>query len=903
MSKNINLLGWDTTYAISFYEANHAIKELNSTPPEFIYNITDINGNITSSISGSWDHWTISTKSDGQNLVLRCPIKVGIFTTQLEPSPINMNDSWVEVQVQLAFIESEENLQIDTRSVEGTGDQMNLQLQKDGVLVTSSSFDFASSADSSMIKVLCETVFAKYFEDHIGEFNHVFSTFVINQQSTNENLQWLKPTYVNYALTSVNNSEHEETNMRNSTLGVMCMTEGREPPISGHMIDSNLLNYSGRSSSAFAISGPLFLKKALLPTINYLFEENDIEDFEITNVGLTITNHKEITWDTFKDSNGKEQYAKIPTNKFQMTLDGKQIRIDFDDIQCDTDYPDKIAHIKYSVNYDLSVRNGRDSNGDLFKNSLQLTPTNEIPNPTVSVTGGDMEMLKDLGIGVAVAVGTMLLGEAIELGIIKYLSSSEIPEAAIIEEEEFVSFQTGEVIEDLVAKQKVALGASDSKLTLNYLLENPDTGEKSIIKIAGKSIDGDLIVVGKDPNTISWGIDMKSNEFYERYTIDPKGVWGTKRYPIPSELDVNRIPKLYKLEQKYWPFVDEDITTYLRSDGIVISEDGDILGNIDSEGSPKPVIEGKFYDNLKYFKGNIDRVKIKGFGIGIDNIEIYPRNPRIAMDNKEITLIGVVRNDSGTIEEIIANEQGDVYTLGKSLPENFKSISMKLIDSKELELTKDDIMENLPTIRKADGKASIITMLGKKSDIFGITNEGDVIDELGNVAGIINEKLEYVPFHYDQIFSYKPNSLQLTPKYRQQLIGDLFPNVNMTLEEVEEVEEVGKTVVMEEKPTFNSILEKGVNDFKDIKVKVYSGLLVATTAFTMLGVIMKNKIIEDKIKNEEYSKIPSLDEFGQSCLSPVKWPNVGGFELQTASLNSCLLLGGNLLPEDDVDTL
>ncbi|MFS1519406.1 hypothetical protein V1503_23520 [Bacillus sp. SCS-151] len=42
------------------------------------------------------------------------------------------------------------------------------------------------------------------------------------------------------------------------------MTEGREPPISGHAIDPNMLKYS-ESPSAFAISGPLFVENRLLP--------------------------------------------------------------------------------------------------------------------------------------------------------------------------------------------------------------------------------------------------------------------------------------------------------------------------------------------------------------------------------------------------------------------------------------------------------------------------------------------------------------------------------------------------------------------------------------------------------------------------------------------------------------
>lgn len=52
--------------------------------------------------------------------------------------------------------------------------------------------------------------------------------------------------------------------------------------------------------------------------------------------------------------------------------------------------------------------------------------------------------------------------------------------------------------------------------------------------------------------------------------------------------------------------------------------------------------------------------------------------------------------------------------------------------------------------------------------------------------------------------------------------------------------------------------------------------------------------ILDAISEENFSDVPSLDNFAANCVGAVQWPNSSGFTLTSASLNGALVLGGDL---------
>ncbi|MEW7980457.1 MAG: hypothetical protein AB2813_11860 [Candidatus Sedimenticola endophacoides] len=59
---NIDLFGWDTTYAINYTHANKSIADLKATPPSFDYESKNSKGETVGSISGKWSDWQMTTK-------------------------------------------------------------------------------------------------------------------------------------------------------------------------------------------------------------------------------------------------------------------------------------------------------------------------------------------------------------------------------------------------------------------------------------------------------------------------------------------------------------------------------------------------------------------------------------------------------------------------------------------------------------------------------------------------------------------------------------------------------------------------------------------------------------------------------------------------------------------------
>ena len=52
-------------------------------------------------------------------------------------------------------------------------------------------------------------------------------------------------------------------------------------------------------------------------------------------------------------------------------------------------------------------------------------------------------------------------------------------------------------------------------------------------------------------------------------------------------------------------------------------------------------------------------------------------------------------------------------------------------------------------------------------------------------------------------------------------------------------------------------------------------------------------LLESYVKNQ-YSKLPSLDNFANNCVGVIHWPNNSCFELKSAQLRGAFILGGDL---------
>ncbi|MDX8362982.1 TULIP family P47-like protein [Cytobacillus sp. IB215316] len=501
----IDLFGWDTTYAISYKNANDAIRNLGSTPAGFDYQDPQLG-----QINGAWGDWEITTKSDGQNLVLKCPVLNGLYISGVDKSVTTLDGGWVEIEVKLTFIEQKEQDYFDFFSIQGTGRQNNLMIQKsDNPDVPTVSLENAEFNYNSVVsKALGNQLFLDYFEKNIlTDFKHVFSKFIVGQSAAKGQFLWLKPTSLHYALSSYNESEDEEENLEKSVFGVLAMTEDRKPPVTGHNIDARMIPASS-ASSAFAISDTRFVENWLRAGVLAMNLGSKPEDYKIQDDGLTITNKNEMHWTSFKDVNGKIYDAKIPAESFTMTLDNSEIKVEFTDLNFPVD-KQVTAHLHVIQHYGVSLGSGTDADGNTYRNVLQL---DELKDPIVNINYSNKADLKEQIISIAVSVVVMSL-----IGYVGKLKDiAEVADAVAEDVDEGIAdaAANGEdtATTDLFESAK---GVSDAMSPEDEELFNKEVGNNlfDTFRSAYDELDEPLLANDYGSNVDSWAKFEQSGDY------------------------------------------------------------------------------------------------------------------------------------------------------------------------------------------------------------------------------------------------------------------------------------------------------------------------------------------------------------------------------------------------------
>ncbi|MFS1519413.1 TULIP family P47-like protein [Bacillus sp. SCS-151] len=519
LESTIDLFGWDTVYATSYKDANDAIRKMNTTPRSFSFeSINPTLGTATASINGAFNSWEISTNSDGQNLVLRCPVPNCTFISILESNPLILNDGWLDVEVKLNFIEQEERTYLDHYAEINSGSEHHLKISaSESVSIQSAHFDFSNADDPLMAEALCKQLFLQAFqEDLLGAFEHVFSIFIINQKAQNDDFQWLKATDLHYALASSNESTDNDANLRNSVLGVLAMTESRPRPGDAHLVDARMVPASGGQSS-FGIDATRFVEKWLLPGILAMNLGSTRYDYDLDSDGLGFTNNKRLYWDSFADDEGELYHAYIDVGNFHMSLINSQIRLEITDLYWEIN-DDVTAHVDFIQYYTVSLASGIDSDEEHYSNVLQL---DQVGDPTCNLRytekdKGWTDILKDtavmLAIGIAgVSLGGLLdiaaaAGEAAEAGGEAVGEAAETGSKSISETVDNVKQEVDEGIDMNKIGDEGVEGEGSFKLPVPEFSDEAGEAAKAEVESSGSQAAADeLSTMGDDMNTMSEG--------------------------------------------------------------------------------------------------------------------------------------------------------------------------------------------------------------------------------------------------------------------------------------------------------------------------------------------------------------------------------------------------------------
>lgn len=399
---------WDTVFAARFPGMNQAIRWAKSSPKKFQAELKPESGlfsvgKITA--EGTFGDWQLTDGGDGDDVNMKVPIPSVILSTQKKSE--TLTDLEIVIQLHLALFPH------TTAVIPGvaSGSRQNPQAlkvdpgKKDGSpAVTHQDDNFPESSGMYLRQILMT-----WFNEHISDFQHVFAVAdIADQLDKTDELSWLKPTYVTYAVAQPADTG-DDTNaeiIEQSVFGMLAMTDNRSPADNQQAVAIDAIPRTKDINAAFLISQNRFLCKMLLHGIYLAFPGSRCEDFEVTEDGTEIQNVNSLEM-TFKLNDESHRKATLPANAFSLSVHATQLELAFTDLHFDIS-PGVTVHVNYSANFEISK-------ADHFLSPQAKLPeggwgieVNRIgkPNVNISVTKSSDWQWGDLAAQFAISIGT-----------------------------------------------------------------------------------------------------------------------------------------------------------------------------------------------------------------------------------------------------------------------------------------------------------------------------------------------------------------------------------------------------------------------------------------------------------------------------------------------------------------
>ncbi|MEW7980456.1 MAG: hypothetical protein AB2813_11855 [Candidatus Sedimenticola endophacoides] len=97
---------------------------------------------------------------------MKCPISSGSFSDDFDSDPFDLTNTWIEVEIELNFIEQPKQTYFDPTAKKGTGTQHNLLAKTKSsdpenpvASIVANNFDFSSASDPTIAESICVGLF------------------------------------------------------------------------------------------------------------------------------------------------------------------------------------------------------------------------------------------------------------------------------------------------------------------------------------------------------------------------------------------------------------------------------------------------------------------------------------------------------------------------------------------------------------------------------------------------------------------------------------------------------------------------------------------------------------------------------------------------------------------------
>lgn len=279
--------GWDTAFAIRATDVNAAIKRRGSSPVSFAADTSDPGTQRAVHVEGDFADWQITLGGSGRLIHMSTPVTSLIASgTSSDGKPLSFTfgSGTFEIQVELEYVPHTDppagsgtfhQLMVKSRPV--AAEQVVTVLGGDGFEVSTDpahvSFDLVADDVKAAMQV--------WFNDNLGDFEHVFATVNLNRTADEGQFAWLLPTYTSYAYI-------DGATLDDSILGILCMTDGRSADGLDQEISPNAIPAGSRAG--FLIAPERFIVEMLWPSMPHVYEGVEQSDFapRTDATGLTL---------------------------------------------------------------------------------------------------------------------------------------------------------------------------------------------------------------------------------------------------------------------------------------------------------------------------------------------------------------------------------------------------------------------------------------------------------------------------------------------------------------------------------------------------------------------------------------------------------------------------------------
>ena len=396
----IDLMGWDTVFALTTEALNDSIVAQKTTPPTFTGH--DTQGGAT--VQGTWNDWSV-IGGEGDGITLKCPVDTGTFTIAQGAPAVALDGGYVEVEITLVVSPSPTQLD-DPTAKTGTGNTVNFKANAstgdEFQQPTVQSVNFTNITGYAVYGAIA--AFNAYFKANIAAFDAVFSAVRLEEEAVEAGKQWLKPQQSLYALAQSGTGVNQK-----SYFGVLSLTTASTDPLPQQNFDLRMFNAAPfvdstpPTNSVFAISGPLAMQNIVLTSAQTCVKGSTAADFKLANDGITVVNVNTLEWGDFqydKDDPNSTVTPSIAPGNFQLTLDGADFHLSISQAAFTT--PDGSCDVKLSADQYFTFGATKLSDGNYYFT----------PGPGLGTSSVRADVSANKGFLIASIIESVILGVA-----------------------------------------------------------------------------------------------------------------------------------------------------------------------------------------------------------------------------------------------------------------------------------------------------------------------------------------------------------------------------------------------------------------------------------------------------------------------------------------------------------